>query len=189
MSKESIGEAPPAKSRIRVVEILVVIAIIAVLAALLIPPVQWVSDGSRELPVRVFVFDRQTGEAIAGAKVAIFRSARLDSPEVAKSQAANFGDLDTWIDSGMGQDPEDRDNHADTDSEGFVVIPFKFSTSASHRNPQLRAFPAKCWIYVRSSTHGAVLTTPGSNPVVVSEVMERGGFFVPIGLARLSSPP
>ncbi len=57
--------------QLKLVEILVVIAIVAVLIALLLPPVEWVSDGTRVLPVRVFVFDPQTGVLHFGAKIAL----------------------------------------------------------------------------------------------------------------------
>lgn len=120
--------------------------------------------------------------------IAVFRSRSLTSQSEAAEVVGNFGDLDAWIDSGMGQDPEDSDLRTETDSNGFASMSFKFRSSASDRHPQVRVFPSQCWILIRSKSHGSVLTTLGVDAVDYVEVRERGGFLIPIGLSsRIST--
>lgn len=161
------------------VEMLVVIAIIVVLIALLLPPVEWVSDGTRVLPVRVFVFDPQTGHPVPGAKIALSRGLGMYQTDQGPEIAKQFSGLSNWTDMEL------PNQTAQTDSRGFATVQFEFSVSASHKHPTPRAFPAKCWIMVQASGYGPVLITPGHPAVEVQRVIELGGFLVPVGLLRV----
>jgi Tfp pilus assembly protein FimT len=54
------------------IELLAVVAIIAVLIAVIVPATQWASSGSMHLPVNVLVFDADQNLPIANASVTIF---------------------------------------------------------------------------------------------------------------------
>ena len=177
---ESNAELAPRRWwHLKLVEILVVIAIVAVLIALLLPPVEWVSDGTRVLPVRVFVFDPQTGRPIPGAKIALSRGMGMRQPDQSPEIAKQFSGLSDWKYLGFPKQT------AQTDVQGFATVPFEFSVSASRKHPTPRAFPGKCWILVQADGYGRVLVTPGHLAVEVQDVQNVGGFLVPVGLLRV----
>ena len=177
---ESNAELAPRRWwQLKLVEILVVIAIVAVLIALLLPPVEWVSDGTRVLPVRVFVFDPQTGRPIPGAKIALSRGMGMYQPDQGPEIAKQFSGLSDWKDSAP------PNQTALTDDQGFATVQFEFNVSASRKHPTRRAFPAKCWILVQAPGYGPVMVTAGNTAVEVQDVQNVGGFLVPVGLLRV----
>ena len=58
---EAPSASPKRPRRFTLINVLLVIAIIAVSIALLLPPTPWAASGSAEFPVQVFVFDIATG--------------------------------------------------------------------------------------------------------------------------------
>lgn len=177
----------PSKPRRRfsLVEILVVIAIIVVLIAiLLLPGPQWVADGTREFPVRVFVFDVDTGKPLPDAEVAVISRGvfRVYSVERAAEAAHELAPLQDHLDVV----PASQKGH--TDQHGIAALVVEVRTSSSDRHPQPRAFPGHNWVVVSAPGFRGVVFPLGAEPVLTSELRERGGFLVPIGIMRDKVP-
>ncbi len=179
------SETPPAPSkprrRLKLVEILVVIAIIAALIAiLLLPGPQWVADGTREFPVRVFVFDAERGEPVKDAEVAVISRGvfRVYSVERAAEAAKELAPLQDHLDF-VPVTQKGR-----TDEYGIAALVVEVRTSSSDRHPQPRAFPGHNWVVVSAPGFRGVVFPLGTEPVLTSELRERGGFLVPVGIRR-----
>lgn len=167
------------------VEILVVIAIIAVLIAIFLPPAKWAADGSREFPVRVFVFDVSTGQPVPDADVAILSGHGIpgvytveDAPAAAKEFVALSEHLDFAPATHKGR----------TNQHGLATIQAEVRTGSSSQHPQPRAFPTRNWIVVSAPGFLGVVIPLGMDPVLTSELRERGGFLVPIGIVSDIAP-
>ena len=162
------------------VEILVVIAIIAVLIALLLPEAQWVADGTREFPVRIFVFDAERGEPVPGAEVAVISRGvfKVYSVERAPQAAQELVPLQDHLDLV----PASQKGH--TDEQGIASLIVEVRTSSSNKHPQPRAYPGHNWVVVSAPGFGGVVFPLSQEPVLTSELRERGGFLVPIGIMR-----
>ena len=165
-------------------EVLISVAIIAVVAALLVPPAHWASSDTVKLPVTVYLFDISSGQPIAGAEVRLASGPMIASPVAIEEQAAYFHDLGTWTDS----TPRPGE-HGVTDTSGFVTLSFEFSTSASHLHPRPSTFPGRSWIHAEAPTYGQVLTTAGQIPVATATVRKQGEFLIPIGLSPALPKP
>ena len=156
------------------VEWLAIVAIIVVLVALLIPPVQWASSGDIEFPVRVRVFDAATAEPIAGARVAVIRG-----PHVA-SELESYRDFfpGDWFDH---LTPEKQGL---TGADGSAVVVYTFKTGASNRNPTPRAHLGNAWAVVKSKGYGGTAVPVRHNSIPTSELRRQNELLVLIGLLR-----
>ncbi len=183
MSDEQIASESPVKRwwNLTRVEILVIIAILVVLTALIVlPKTQWVADGTREFPVQVFVFDAERGEPIPGAEVAVISRGvfKVYSVERAQEAAKELATLQDHLDLV----PATQKGH--TDEQGIASLIVEVRTSSSHRHTQPRAYPGHNWVVVSAPGFGGVVIPLSQEPVLTSELRERGGFLVPIGIMR-----
>lgn len=128
---------------------LVVIVIVVILGALLLPPAQWVADGTIDVPVRVVVFDAVTTRPITDAAVAIVG---------APSAAGVFG-LEQRREVVANTLPAiDREDFSvRTNETGTATIDVKFDTVASNRNPERRAYTGSFWVIVSADQYGRVV--------------------------------
>jgi hypothetical protein len=161
--------------------LLSIVAVIAVLIALLLPPVQWASDGTRVLPVRVFVFDPDSGQPIPGAKVFLSRGLGMFESTQGPEIAGQFGSSKDW------SDLVKPDQQGITNNEGLASVNFEFRVTASNLHPQPKLSPAKCWIRIEAPGYGTAMVTPGSIVVEVQKATEAGGFLVPVGLSKIEN--
>ena len=183
MTKAPTAPESPEKRRWNLtrVEMLVVIAIIAVLIAIIIlPEAQWVADGTREFPVRVFVFDAERGEPVPDAEVAVISRGvfKVYSVERAPQAAKELVPLQDHLDLV----PASQRGH--TDEQGIASLIVEVRTSASDRHPQPRAFPGHNWVVISAPGFRGVVFPLSQEPVLTSELRERGGFLVPVGIMR-----
>ena len=160
------------------IEMLVLTVIAVVLYALLTSEVEYVADGERELPVRVFVFDVETGKPMRGVDVGIVRSPGLYAVEDSAEIAQQFTKLTDYFQE------MPADQKAPTDEHGLVTFQHEFSSGSSHKHPNTRVFPAKCWVVVQGEGFRGVVVSLGREAVEVGEVKRGGGFLVPIGIMR-----
>ncbi len=178
-----VPQKPP--RRFTWIEVSIVIAIIAVLIAIFIlPEAQWVADGTREFPVRIFVFDAERGEPVPDAEVAVISRGvfRVYSVERAPQAAKELVPLQDHLDLV----PASQKGH--TDEQGIASLIVDVRTSSSNRNPQPRAYPGHNWVVVSAPGFGGVVFPLSQEPVLTSELRERGGFLVPIGIMRTRTP-
>ena len=186
MSDAPIAPASPVKRwwNPTRVEMLVVIAIVVVLLAILIPEAQWVADGTRDFPVRIFVFDAERGEPVPDAEVAVISRGvfKVYSVERAPQAAKELVPLQDHLDLV----PASQRGH--TDEQGIASLIVEVRTSASNRNPQPRAFPGHNWVVVSAPGFRGVVFPLGQESVLTSELRERGGFLVPIGIVSDIAP-
>ena len=174
----------PPHRRFTWIEVLVVMAIIAVVVALLRSEPQWVADGTtREFPVRIFVFDVERGEPVADAEVAVITHGPLGgySVESAEAAAKQFPPIQDHL-SFVPASQKGR-----TNPQGIASLVVEVRTSSSDRHPQPRALPGRNWVVVSAPGFRGVVFPLGYEPVLTSELRERGGFLVPIGIMRDSA--
>ena len=200
MSDAPIAPASPAKPRWNLtlavivgkyrwdptlIEMLVLTVIAVILGLLLIPEVQYAADGERELPVRVFVFNVDTGEPVPDAEVAVItRGPRgVYSVEDTQEAAKQFVPLQDHLDF-VPATQKGR-----TNEQGMVSLQAVFRSGSSHKHPNTRVFPAKCWVVVSGHGFRGVVISMGREAVEVGEVKRGGGFLVPIGIMRDPAPP
>lgn len=153
------------------IEWLIVIATVAILVALLLPPVKWASSGTFELVVRLYVFDAVTGKPIVGARAGIREGpAMIDSP---------------------GQDEEfhlrlmEKDSEflaAETDIRGIVSLQHEFRSGASYQHPKASAWLPGAWIFLTAQGYGGVLIPVSDDSREVERIRARNGIFIPMGL-------
>ncbi|MEJ7594233.1 MAG: hypothetical protein WKF77_22070 [Planctomycetaceae bacterium] len=129
------------------IELLLLIAIIAVVVALILPVTKWAASGSIRFPVRVLVFDAVRGRPIANAHVGIFRAAPLD-------------DLKSLEESPDEYDPTNRvrdDDSGTTSADGAVVINYEFRTGANYERPTMYAHLTRAWVSVKAEGYGSIV--------------------------------
>ena len=189
MSETPESPVPPKPPRwLTLINILVVMAIIAVSIALLLPPTHWAANGSPEFPVQVFVFDIATGEPVHNAEVAIISRGGLPRAwSFRSSEAALEGaKLFTALSEHLAFAPATHKGR--TDQQGIVKVLAEVPTSSSDKSPEPHAGPSKCWVVVSAPGFGSMVFPLGYEPVLTSKLRERGGFFVPIGIMRAPAP-
>ena len=178
--------------RFTLVEILFVIAIIAILMVLLLSEPQWVADGTRDLPVRVFVFDVDTGEPIRGANVIVTRALGVYSSSDIPAAAQQFRGLGEFTKNNPHPEQEEPQldglEHGETNELGLVTLQHTFYSGSSNKHPDTRVFPANCWIAVSSDHFPGLVVSLGQDPVSLGDLKRRGGFLVPIGIRRNKAP-
>lgn len=156
------------------IEILLAIAIVAVLVALIVPATKWASSGSLRFPVRVIVFDARQSTPIANADVAIFRAPPLPHPNALAENRGRF-------------DPEESALRSDirrgsTGADGAAVVEYEFRTGATHERPTPYAPLRWVWVAVRAEGYGAVVVPVRHEPQPVETLRDQGEFVVPVGL-------
>ena len=161
-------------------EMLWIVFVVVILAVLLIPDVEYVADGTREFPVRVFVFDVERGEPIPDAEVAVisrgvFRAYSIERAQEAAKELVPLQDHLDFV-------PASQKGH--TDEQGIASLVVEVRTQSSHRHPQPRAYPGHNWVVVSAPGFRGVVFPLSQEPVLTSELRERGGFLVPIGIMR-----
>ena len=160
------------------IEILWILLIAVILAFLLIPEVEYVADGERELPVRVFVFDVDSGEPIRGADVAVYSARGLYRIEDCAERAKDFTGLMDYVKT------MPADKKGQTDEHGLITLQEVFRSGSSNKHPNTRVFPARCWVIVTAANFSGVVVSLGREDVEYGEVKRGGGFLVPIGIMR-----
>ncbi|SFI81003.1 hypothetical protein [Planctomicrobium piriforme] len=154
------------------VEWLVIIALIAVLIALLVPPVKWGASGFIDVPIRIFVFDVIEGRPIKGAHVAIIRY----SPDMPKAEfpaitAAFFDELRT------SQDHQ-------TDDRGSTIITETFMTEVNYKSPEQFALLFNRWVVVAADGFEPVMTPVRHDTERTAKIRKRGELVVAVGLVK-----
>lgn len=159
----------------RLTQILTAIAVVSVLVAWLIPPVQWVSDGEIRVPVKVFVFDAVGNRPISNAECLVFRSLPAWDADMV-SDFSEQGSLNSPIDSW----PEK--SRAITDATGICVIEHSFLSTASDRNPKGSAHLMFSWVRVEAIGYGGVVVPVRFESRQTSKLRKEGEILAPIGL-------
>jgi hypothetical protein len=168
------------------IEWLVVAAIAAVLIALLVPPVQW-ADGSIKVPVKVVVFNPETGQPVQDARVAIVRGLPA-SEEFSLADhrerlsglrellvAGDLGTLNGSVGAGTGRD-------------GTVTLDVEFRTGASHRNPVPRAHTRWYWVLVSADRCGTVAVPLRYESLTTKQLREQQTLSAYVGLLPRTEP-
>jgi hypothetical protein len=156
-------------------EIRVVIAVVLFLAWLLLWPARWVSDGERDLPVRVFVFDAKTARPIAGARVGIMHFPPVHSPESLAERRKDFP---------VRVDDIPAASRGVTDADGTVTIVHRFRKSASDRHPKGLAHLSLEWVFVETPGYTGVAMPVRYESLPMPSLREEGKVPVTIGLVR-----
>ncbi len=170
------------------IEILFLVIIAVVLYLLLSSEVEYYASGTRELPVRVFVFDVDIGKPICGAEVVVTRAPGVYSSDDLPDAAQQFLHLREYPHPKQGEPHLNGLEHGETDEHGLVTLQHSFSSSSSNKHPDTRVYPAKCWIAVSSDHFPGVVVSLGQDMVSVGDLKRRGGFLVPIGVMRDKNP-
>ena len=157
-------------------EALVVAAIIVVLVALLLPATQWVADGSRKFPVRIYVFDASRKIPIEGAKVSLFRAPRIDGQSL---RIPDWGYRAPGTSRLVAEPFESLTNEL-----GYVESTVEFMTSASSRQPTPHTHLTWVWVEVHAEEYGTVVVPVRYESEPTAQVREQGQLLVPIGLVR-----
>ena len=172
-------ESPAKRWRdITLIEILVIVVIAVVLYVLLSSEVEYVADGTRELPVRIFVFDVESGEPVRDAEVGIIKALGLYEVE----NTAEIAKLFTGLPEDLKTMPADKKGQ--TDEHGLATFQVVFSSGSSNTHPNTRVFPGKCWVFVTCQDFRGGVISLGREPVEYGKVKRSGGFLVPIGIMR-----
>ncbi len=158
------------------IEILVVLAILAIVVALLLPSKQWASSGEIVVPVKVLVFDAVEGKPIEGASVGVKRGYGIFSVESSHEY------LKRW------PKPENLAFALSetTNENGFVEVDQRFHTGASHRRPESHTHLRGVWVSVSADEYGAVTVSVSHASIETAKLREQGEILVPIGLVPRS---
>ncbi len=148
----------------------VMIGIVIILAAMLLPPVQWASSGDTCFPVEVLVFDAETRKPINGAKVGVTRGA--------------FAPVKSAV-----LDPAYRLNPASasdavTADHGGATLRVCCSTGANYERPETHAHPQSHWVKVSADGYGKVVVPVRVESIPLEQLRKRGVLLVPVGLFR-----
>jgi hypothetical protein len=165
--------------RLTLLEWVVIATIVLLLIALLIPATQWASSGDIELPVRVLVFDAQLAMPITGARVGILRGPPWIDDEFSVHYRKYFapGIFDGILKTDQGV----------TDTNGQVVVNYKFRTGASHKRPIPHAHTSWVWAAVQADGFGGAVVQVRQESVPTSQLREQKELRVPIGLIRVET--
>ncbi|MEQ9410675.1 MAG: hypothetical protein RIK87_23260 [Fuerstiella sp.] len=158
-------------------EWLVVAAIVAILAALLIPPAKWASSGSVTIPVDVVVFDAHSAKPIEGAFVAIVRappaSGEFELNEYQEGLSNGFSAI--------------HEIGVQTDVSGLATIDQEFRTGANHERPISHAHTRWYWVLVSADDYGSVAVPLRYESMATKELKTQGRFPAYVGLIHTSS--
>ncbi len=163
------------------IEWLAVVAIIAILIALLVPPVQWASSGSIRIPVQVVVFNPETGEAVQDARVAIVRGLPAGEEFSLADHRERLSGLKELLAAGdIGA--LNGSVGAGTGSDGTVTLDVEFRTEASHKNPVPRAHTRWYWVLVSADRHGTVAVPLRYESLTTKQLREQKTLLAYVGL-------
>ena len=129
------------------IELLVLIAIIAVVVALILPATKWAASGNIRFPVRVLVFDAVGGRPIANAHVGIFRAAPLYDLKSLEERPDDYSPRNRVRDDDSGA----------TSADGAVVINYEFTTGANYERPTMSAHLRWAWVNVKAEGSGNIV--------------------------------
>lgn len=165
--------------RLTLIEWLVRITIVSILAALLLPPVQWVSDGYLRISVRVFVFDAKAAKPLSQAHVKLFRAPPLTDAKLLSEFPERY-------------DPDQPERlygvvEGVTGADGIEVIEYEFSVSASHRNPVSQAHTSWAWVAVQAKGYGSIIVPLSYESLPTAELKRQGELPVTVGLLPTES--
>lgn len=164
------------------IEVLLVVAVAAALLAILTPPARWASSGSREVAVRVHVFDAETGQPIEGARIELTTQS---SPgrSISEGQWPRFpAGRDRDDSRNEGRKPSMGGTVAKSAKDGSARVHETFPTSASHVHPEPHVDLSRGWIIVTSTGYGGAVI-PLRHETLPAAVVGRGNEIpVSIGL-------
>ena len=156
------------------VEWLVVAAIVAILAALLIPPAKWASSGSVTIPVDVVVFDAQSAKPIEGAFVAIVwappATGEFELHEYQERLSSGFAAIEE-----IGPQTNDA---------GLVIIDQEFRTGANYERPTPYAHTRWYWLLVSAKGYGSVAVPLRYESMASKDLKAMGRLPAYVGLIR-----
>lgn len=154
----------------------VLVLIALALAALLVPSPQWAASGTMRVPVRVVVFDAETGAPIAGALVAIVRAPPV-TREFAPTESTELFSA-WWLAFDRGQ------ILMRTLADGAVTIPTEFTTGFSDKNPEPRAHTRWQWVLVQADGYGRVAAPLRHESMTTESVRREGTLTTAVGMGR-----
>ncbi len=159
------------------IEWLILIAIVAILVALLLPPVKWASSGSVTIPVDIVVFDAMTAAPIEGADVAIVWA----PPATGEFQLHEYTER---ISPGL----QAMDGiAATTNDSGMATIDHEFRTGANYERPQTHAHTRWYWLLVSADGYGTVAVPLRYESMTSAELRRQGRLPAYVGLVRFES--
>jgi hypothetical protein len=153
------------------IELLSVIAVIAVAVAYFTPRTKWASSGEIQVPVRVFVFDARQARPISNARVGLRH-------QVVNERELRPDDRDLAV-------PFDELPNADlgtTDAEGVAIIAHGFRTGANYERPAPYAHLWMEWVIVDAPGYGRVATPVRYRSMPTKSLREQGELAMTIGL-------
>lgn len=142
---------------------LVVIAVVAVLIAVLMPPVQWASSGEIKVPVQVQVLDERSGIPVVGAAVALFRS----PPPESNASRSFEGELPLAIFDG-----DENPYLTTSDVNGLATITYPFRTGANHERPESHAHTRWVWVAVRAEKNRDAVVQVRQNSLPTAQLKQ-----------------
>jgi hypothetical protein len=174
-------------ARPTLIDLLIVVAIIAVAAAFLLPAVKWASSGSLVVPVQVTVFDVLTAQPIEGASIAIVRGVSTH----AEFTLEEYSEYLRW-----GADPEFSGmSHrhvprGGSGTNGIATIPVEFNTGASHNHPEARAHTNWYWLIVQAPGYSGVAVPLTDRPHATKDLKSSStGLQTMVGLISEKAGP
>jgi hypothetical protein len=156
------------------IETLVLIAFVAVLVALILPPAKWAASGSIRIPVRVLVFDASEGKPIANAHVAVFWAPSL----------LNFKQLEAERDLYDSKRRVREGNGGTKYTDGTAIIEYEFRTGANYERPTMYADLRSAWVRVHAEGYGGVVVPVRHESLPTKTLREQKELLVPVGLTR-----
>ncbi len=163
------------------IELLVMIAIIAIVIALVMPETHWAGSGSIEIPVRVLVFDATTLRPIENAHVTLVWAGHPDLNREPGDYERHFPPA--------GLDPAELKPYGTerTQSDGVATINTEFSTTVSYKNTTPRALLSRRWVVVSAEGYGTFTTPIRYESMPTATLRSAGKLHVSVGLYPAAS--
>ncbi|MBX3442335.1 MAG: hypothetical protein KF774_08000 [Planctomyces sp.] len=171
------SDAGPAsgRRRLRLLDVLIVLTVAAIILALALPDAQRASSGSVRVPVRVRVFEAESIEPIAGARIRVVRAFPPGDDSFAPENRERLAAAVRSVLDGEGER---------TDADGQVVVDCEVPAGASHKRPAPHAHVRGTWVIAAADGYGGVTIPLRMDSVSTECIREAGELFVSIGLAR-----
>lgn len=157
---------------ITLIQWLAIGAILATLAAILLPPVKWASDGQRDVTILVHVFDASTMQPFAGVEVTLILGP-VDSP----TSPPPFDSVD--------EHPGPRRlAGASTNAAGNARVTGSFPSIASHLTPKGLIGLQRGWLVLRATGYEGVAVPVRHESMPRPDVVKMGEVPVHVGLLK-----